>query len=162
MIPFTWNLLLALLWMILTGVFTGPSFVVGFLFGYICLAMMERHIPVLDGYSRKVPGTIGFVLFFIWSVIKSNVRVAVDVASPRSIDKKIKPGVIGLPLQLNSPVGITILANFITLTPGTLSLDVSDDHNVLYVHAMYLDDEHRQLAELKEIEQRIIALMGDS
>ena len=157
MIAFTWNLLLALLWMILTGSFTGPSFVVGFLFGYLCLALIERHVPVLDGYARKVPGAIMFVLFFIWSVIKANARVAMDVATPTKL--QIQPGVIGLPLQLDSSVGITILANFITLTPGTLSLDVSDDHNVLYIHAMYLDDEDALLGELKEIERRIIDLL---
>lgn len=157
MVPFAWNLLLALLWMILTGSFTGPSFVVGFLFGYVCLAMMQRHIPVLDGYARKVPGVIAFVGFFIWSVIKANARVAYDVATPTKLN--IKPGVIGLPLKLDSSVGITILANFITLTPGTLSLDVSDDRNVLYVHAMYLHDEDAQLRELKEIERRILKLM---
>lgn len=158
MIPFTWNLLLALLWMILTGSFTGPSFVVGFLFGYICLALIQRHVPVIDGYAQKVPGVITFVFFFIWSVIKANARVAYDVATPTSMS--IKPGVIGMPLQLDSSVGITILANFITLTPGTLSLDVSDDRNVLYVHAMYLDDEDALLCELKDIEQRILKLMS--
>ncbi len=157
MVPFTWNLLLALLWMILTGNFTGPSLVVGFIFGYLCLAMMQRHIPVLDGYAQKVPGTIGFVLFFIWSVIKANARVAVDVATP-NLD--IKPGVVAVPLQLDSSVAITILANFITLTPGTLSLDVSDDRTVLYVHAMYLDDEPQLLAEIKDIERRIITLLA--
>lgn len=158
MIPFTWNLLLALLWMILTGSFTGPSLVAGFIFGYVCLALIERHVPVLDGYSRKVPGVIGFVFFFIWSVIKANARVAADVATPTKL--QIKPGVIGMPLQLDSAVGITILANFITLTPGTLSLDISDDRTVLYIHAMYLDDEDALLCELKDIEQRIIRLMG--
>ena len=156
MVPFTWNLLLAMLWMILTGSFTGPSFVVGFLFGYGCLAMMQRHVPVLDGYAAKVPGVIMFVLFFIWSVIKANVRVAIDVATPRL---SIKPGVVGVPLELDTDVGITILANFITLTPGTLSLDVSDDRNVLYIHAMYLDDEEGLLREIKDIERRILELL---
>ena len=156
MIGFTWNLLLALLWMILTGSFTGPSFVVGFLFGYICLAVMQSQIPALKGYAQRVPGVIGFVFYFFWQVIKANAVVAYDVATPRL---SIKPGVIALPLELNSATGITILANFITLTPGTLSLDVSDDRNVLFVHAMYLDDEEELLRDLKEIERRIINLL---
>ena len=157
MIAFTWNLLLAMLWMILTGNFTGPSFVVGFLFGYFCLALMQRHVPVLDGYAQRVPGVIGFVLYFFWQVIKSNAVVAYDVATPRL---NIKPGVIAVPLELDSAMSITILANFITLTPGTLSLDVSDDRSVLFVHAMYLDDEEGLVRGLKDIEDRIIKLMG--
>lgn len=156
MVAFAWNLLLALAWMILTGSFTGPSFVVGFLFGYVCLALMQRHVPGLEGYARKVPGTIAFIFYFFWQVLKSNAVVAYDVATPRL---SIKPGVIAMPLEVDSAVGITILANFITLTPGTLSLDVSDDRSVLFVHAMYLDDEEGLLRDLKAIEGRIIKLL---
>ncbi len=152
---FAWNLLLAMAWMILTGSFTGPSFVVGFLFGYVCLALMQRHVAVLDGYAQKVPGVVTFLFYFIWQVIKSNAVVAYDVATPRL---SIKPGVIALPLEVKSDVAITILANFITLTPGTLSLDVSDDRSVLFIHAMYLDDEDELLRDLKDIEGRIIKL----
>ena len=156
MSAFAWNLLLALAWMILTGSFTGPSFVVGFLFGYVCLALMQRHVPALNGYAQKVPGVIAFIFYFFWQVIKANAVVAYDVATPRL---SIKPGVIALPLELKSSIGITILANFITLTPGTLSLDVSDDRSVLFIHAMYLEDEDELLRELKEIESRIIKLL---
>ena len=157
MTAFAWNLLLALAWMILTGNFTGPGFVVGFLFGYLCLALMQRHVPVLDGYARRVPGVVGFLFFFIWQVIKANAEVAYDVATP---NLWIKPGVIAVPLTVQSDVGITLFANFITLTPGTLSLDISDDRNVLFVHAMYLDDEEALLGDLKEIERRVIKLLG--
>ncbi len=157
MTAFAWNLLLALAWMILTGDFTGPGFVVGFLFGYLCLALMQRHVPVLEGYAQRVPGMVGFVFFFFWMVIKANAVVAFDVATP---NLSIKPGVIAVPLQLESDVGITLFANFITLTPGTLSLDISDDRSVLFVHAMYLDDEDELMRELKDIERRIIKLLG--
>ncbi len=156
MAAFTWNLVLALAWMILGGTFTGPSFVTGFIFGYICLALMQRHVPALDGYARKVPGVILFVLYFFWQVFKSNMEVAYEVATP---GLGIKPGVTAVPLELESDVGITILANFITLTPGTLSLDVSDDKKVLYVHGMYMDDEEGVLQGIKEIEARILDLM---
>ncbi len=156
MVALTWNILLALAWMILGGTFTGPSFVVGFIFGYICLALMQSHIPVLQGYARKVPGSIGFIFYFFWQVIKSNMEVAYEVATP---GLAIKPGVTAVPLELESDVGITILANFITLTPGTLSLDVSDDKKVLYVHALYLDDEEGVLQSIKDIEKRIIDLL---
>ena len=157
MTAFAWNLLLAIFWMVLTGSFTGPSFVVGFIFGYLCLALIQNHVPVLEGYAQRVPGTIAFVFFFFWQVIKSNAVVAYDVATP---NLGIKPGVIAVPLELDSAIGLTIFANFITLTPGTLSLDISDDRDVLYVHAMYLEDKEDLLRDLKEIERRIIKLLG--
>lgn len=157
MTALTWNLLLAIAWMILSGSFTGPSFVVGFLFGYVCLAMIQNHVPSLEGYAQRVPGVILFVFYFIAQVIKSNAEVAYEVATP---GLNIAPGVVAVPLELESNVGITILCNFITLTPGTLSLDISDDRKVLYVHAMYLDNEEELLEGLKEIERRIIKLLG--
>jgi multicomponent Na+:H+ antiporter subunit E len=156
MVAFTWNLLLAIAWMTLTGSFTGPNFIVGFLFGYVCLALVQNQITVLNGYAQQIPAVVLFVFYFFGQVIKSNAVVAYDVATPRL---SIKPGVIAVPLELDSDVGITILANFITLTPGTLSLDVSDDRNVLFVHAMYLDDEEELIAGIKDIERRILKLM---
>lgn len=156
MLGFSWNILLALVWVILTGSFTGPGFVVGMIFGYLILAFFQKMIPALNGYAQRVPRFIGFVFFFIWEVIKANVVVAWDVATP---NLKCKPGVIAVPIECKTDLEITSLANFITLTPGTLSLDVSDDRKVLYIHAMYLDDEEALLRDIKGIERRILRLL---
>lgn len=156
MIGLTWNLLLALVWVFLTASFTGPNFIAGMVFGYICLALIQNQIPVIKGYAQRVPRVIGFLLFFISEVIKSNAVVAWDVATP---NLQMKPGVIALPLDCETDLEITILANFITLTPGTLSLDVSDDRKVLFIHAMYLDDEEALLRDLKTIESRMIGVL---
>src|SRR5699024_7238650 len=61
----------------------------------------------------------------------------------------MKPGVIALPLEARTELEITLVANLISLTPGTLSLDVSDDRKVLYIHAMFLDDEEELRRNLK-------------
>ena len=53
----------------------------------------------------------------------------------------MKPGIVKIPLDLETDVEITLLASLITLTPGTLSLDVSKDKKVLYVHSMYVYDK---------------------
>jgi multicomponent Na+:H+ antiporter subunit E len=143
--------------MFLTGSFTGPSLVVGFIIGYGCLAVVQIHVEELRGYAQKVPKLIGFSLFFIWEVFKSNAVVAYDVATP---NLKLNPGVVAVPLEASSSIAITIFANFITLTPGTLSLDISDDRSVLFVHAMYLDDEEGLLRDFKKIEDRIIDLLS--
>ncbi|MFU8806572.1 MAG: Na+/H+ antiporter subunit E [Bradymonadaceae bacterium] len=155
MIAFAWNILLALIWVLLAGDFSGTTFLLGMIFGYIVLALMQSQIPILGDYGQRVPRVIAFVFFFLWQVIKSNVRVAWEVMTP---GLQIKPGVIGVPLTANSDMEITILANLITLTPGTLSLDVSDDRRVLYIHAMYLDDEEAVLSEIKYMEGRILQI----
>jgi len=72
--------------------------------------------------------------------VLSSLRVAQAVLSPRL---PIQPGIIAYPLEAKSDLEITLLANLISLTPGTLSLDVSSDRKVLYVHGMFVDDPQK-------------------
>jgi multicomponent Na+:H+ antiporter subunit E len=66
------------------------------------------------------------------------------------------PGIVAVPLDLETDLQITLLATCITLTPGTLSLHVSEDRRTLYVHAMYIDDPDQLVREIKQgFEQRI-------
>ena len=63
-----------------------------------------------------------------------------------------------MPLSARTEMEITMVANLISLTPGTLSLDVSDDRKVLYIHAMFLDNEEELRRNLKEMEHRALEL----
>lgn len=156
MIGFLWNLLLALAWALLSGNFSESSFVFGFVLGYCLLALLERELPALHGYTRRLPRFIMFIGFFIKELVKANLKVAFDVVTPLWY---MKPGVIALPLRAKTDMEITMLANFISLTPGTLILDVSSDRRVLFIHAMFLYDEDEVIAELQEIERRVLELM---
>ncbi len=80
---------------------------------------------------------VKFILLFIKELLRSSARVAVYVL--RS-NPPIRPGVIAIPLDCKTDLEITLLANAISLTPGTLSLDVSDDRDKLYIHAMHVND----------------------
>ena len=71
-----------------------------------------------------------------------------------------KPGIAAIPLDARSDTEITFLANLITLTPGTLSLDVSDDRSVLYVHGMFVEDPQLMREQIKEgFERRVLELL---
>ena len=86
----------------------------------------------------RVPRAIAFLAFLFYDLVRANLRVAYDVVTPTH---HMKPGVVAVPLPEGLTDGeITTLANSISLTPGTLSLDVSDDRRTLYVHAMYIHD----------------------
>jgi multicomponent Na+:H+ antiporter subunit E len=102
-----------------------------------------------------VPRFIGFLGFFIKELVQANLRVAFDILTP---PWHMQPGVIALPLSARTEMEITLVANLISLTPGTLSLDVSDDRKVLYIHAMFLDDEEELRRNLKEMEHRALEL----
>ncbi|MBI2997309.1 MAG: Na+/H+ antiporter subunit E, partial [Deltaproteobacteria bacterium] len=83
--------------------------------------------------------------------------VAHDVLTPPFY---MRPRVLALPLDALTDIEITLLANLISLTPGTLSLDVSSDQRVLYVHAMYAADAEAARREMKDgLERRMLRLL---
>ncbi len=130
------NILLAILWVFISGSFTVQSFILGFGIAYLVLALAE---PLWSEtrYAKKFWLAIGLFLVFLTELIRSGIRVAIDVVRPAY---RFDPGIIYIPLDLKSDLGITVLANMITLTPGTLSLFVTDDKSQLCIHTMYIDE----------------------
>jgi multicomponent Na+:H+ antiporter subunit E len=150
------NLLMAFIWVTLTGVFTSGQFLVGFILGFFILWLGTRG-GERSSYFKKARQVAGFSLFFLWELVKSNLRLAHDVVTPRF---RMKPGVVAVPLDVETDEEITLLANLISLTPGSLSLDVSDDRKVLYVHAMFVEDPKAFRREIKEgLERRVMEVL---
>ncbi|UCG11649.1 MAG: Na+/H+ antiporter subunit E [Deltaproteobacteria bacterium] len=153
---FLLNLLLALLWEALTGRTDSAALLLGFLLGYVALWWLRPLLGPTQ-YFRKLPESIRFTFFFLRELIHSNLRVAWDVISPQS---QRKPGIVAVPLDASSDIEITFLANLITLTPGTLSLDVSADRSVLYVHGMFVEDPQLMREQIKNgFERRVLELL---
>ena len=71
----------------------------------------------------------------------------------------MKPGVVRFTVSNLNDLEITTLANLISLTPGTLVLDVSEDKSTLFVHAMFLDDENQVQDDLRQLEQRLLQVI---
>ena len=150
------NLLLALVWAVATGTFNLFNVVVGFCVGYMALFLAHRVLGP-TAYFRTVVRAISFGAFFLKEVMVANLRVAHDVLTPTFY---MRPRILAVPLDAKTDIEITLLANLISLTPGTLSLDVSADRRVLYVHAMYASDAEAARREMKDgLERRMLALM---
>ena len=152
----TWNIILALIWIAVTANFSAANLAIGFLLGYAIIGLTLRNVQGFTGYSGKVVAVIRFIGYFVRELFLSNLRVAYDVITPTDY---MRPAVIAMPLAARSSVEITIVANLISLTPGTLSLDVSADRRVLYIHVMYLDDRERVLERIKYFESRVLELL---
>ncbi len=151
------NLILTLVWSGLLGGITLANLVSGFLVSYILLWLVTRGQRGHDGYFGKLPRVFGFVGYYLWELVKSNAIIAYDVLTPTH---HMKPGVIGIPIEAKTDLEITVLANLITMTPGTLSLDISPDRKTLYVHAMYIHDPEALRRDIKEnFEPRVLALL---
>lgn len=149
------NLLLTFVWVALTGGFNFPNILFGFLLSYFVLFIITRGRRRAR-YFRLVPKLIAFAFYFIYELIKANLQVAWEVSTPKLY---MKPGIVGVPLDIKSDAQITFLANLITLTPGTLSLDISEDKKVLYVHSMYIKDREEFIKSIKNgFEKRILEI----
>lgn len=140
------NLLLAFVWMFLTGNLHFVNFIEGFVIGSVIL-LVSKYKAGSGSYVRNIPKLIGFVFYFSYELILANIKVAYDIITPRH---RMKPSIIAVPLTADQDFEIMILANLITLTPGTLSLDLSSDKKVLYVHSMYVSDPEEFKKKIKE------------
>ena len=146
------NLLLTFIWVALTGSFELANVLFGFLLSFFILFIITRGSRKAR-YFRMVPRVISFFLFFIYELIKANLQVAWEMATPKF---HMTPGIVGVPLDVKSDAEITLLANLITLTPGTLSLDISEDKKVLYVYSMYIGTRENFISSIKNgFEKRV-------
>lgn len=149
------NILLAFIWMALTGTFTLGNFIFGYI---VCLAIMWLISTdrMENQYFNRIPRVISFFFFFLYELGKANVQVASDVIRP----KNMRPGIIRIPLEAKTDMEITLLSNFINLTPGTIVLDVSEDRTVFYVHAIFVKDKEAFIEKLKNgLEKKLLEVL---
>ena len=154
-VQFLLNILLAVVWVFLTGTINAVNFAFGFLLSFLVLWLISYNAQKRK-YFVIAPHIISFVFYFLYELIKANLQVAADVITPKFY---MEPGIIKYPLEAKTDIEITLLANVITLTPGTLSLDISDDRKVLYIHAMYVHDREEFIDSIKNgFEKRILKI----
>lgn len=150
---FLMNLLLSFIWVALTGSMYYTNFVFGFMLGFGILWIMNRNEGDRS-YFYKVPRIISFVFYFIWQMIKANLQVAYDVITPRYF---MRPGIVKFPLNARTETEINLLSMMISLTPGTLILDISEDRKTMYIHVMYLDNPEKFVRQMKTgLERRLL------
>ena len=150
------NVLLALVWSLMIGSFTPGNFIVGLVLGYLVLRLASKR-GQRGQYFQKVGVTVSFLAYFVYEMIKANLRMAVYTCSPL---KTLRPGIIAIPLEPNmTDLEVTNLANVVTLTPGTLSLDVSEDNSTLFVHFMHVESPEAAIREVKDgFERRLLRM----
>ncbi len=161
-------LALTITWMALQSSFSLPDLVVGLIVSYAIATLASRFLsmPFINrgltraeggGYGRRALRWISFIGFALWSILKANVDMARIVLFRRN--EEIRPGIIAIPLDVKSDAGITLLANLITLTPGTVSLDVATDRRTIYIHCIDVHDADEVRNDIKQnFERRVMEL----
>ncbi len=140
------TLLLAIVWTLLQNEVSAGMVVFGIILGIIIPRMTSIWWPDTPKGFR-LGKMVTYSILVMWDILVANVQVAWIVLSvPNS---KLKPAWIVVPLELRQPEAITVLAGTITLTPGTVSADLSDEGHSLLVHVLHTDDPDAVLAEIK-------------
>ncbi len=145
MIYFLWNLLLAIFWSAISGEMNIRNLLIGFIIGFIVLASVAKALEI-ESHFGKTRKLIALVFMMVRELVKSSLQIAFDIITPTHY---MRPGIIKIKLDARTPAEITLFSNMLTLTPGTLSLDVSDDGEYLFVHVMYIKDTDIELVKTK-------------
>lgn len=147
------TVLLSLAWMALTGDWSFAAAVFSLALGFMLLRL-ARPLGG-EGFRRvRLLRLPGFLLFFLKELVVANLKVAAAVIAPAG---RLRPAIVAIPLTVDRDCEIALLANLISLTPGTLSLDVSPDRGTLYVHAMATESPDALRREIRDgFERRIL------
>lgn len=139
------NFLIAFVWMFLSSSMTYTTFVIGYIIGFLLLVVTRRFFKGRL-YISKLWAAFKLTILFFKELTKSNISVLLLVIKPK-LD--IKPRIFALPTDLEHDWEITVLSSLITLTPGTIVVHVSDDQNILYIHAIDAADVEDAIYSIK-------------
>lgn len=146
------NLIVAVVWMLLHNRWNAMTFFAGYLVGALFLFMLRRffHEPF---YAARLWAAIKLAWLFIVELVKSTFVVIGQVTRPRL---NVRPGIFRVTTPLRAAWQITLLSNLITLTPGSVVMEVDPEQGVMYIHAMDADEFKRSILASKRIFEKAI------
>jgi multicomponent Na+:H+ antiporter subunit E len=110
---------------------------------------------VLAALASRTSHAAGLAVFFAWELLLANFRVAADVLR----GSRIEPAVVAIPLDITSDGEILMLSMLINITPGSVTIDLSDDRRTLYVHVMHMTSPDQTRREIKDGFERRVKLL---
>ena len=148
-------IVIALGWCAATGSFSLGSFLFGALLAGLAFYLVRRKVGGA-GFWRRTLAVLALLWLFIKELLLSAIRVGLLVLRP-DLERRLRPQLIDFPLTVERDAEITLLANLITLTPGTLSVDVSEDRKLLTIHAIDVPDREALVREIRDGFERAVA-----
>jgi multicomponent Na+:H+ antiporter subunit E len=149
------SILLALVWVALQGEITLANLLVGYVVGYAILVLLARGGVMPSTLASRTRHALELAAFFTWQLLLANFRVAADVLRVN----RIEPAVVGIPLAVTSDGEILLLSMLINITPGSVTIDLSDDRGTLYVHVMHMTSADETRQEIKDGFERRVRLL---
>ena len=140
------SLVLWVSWLMLNESVSAGHLLLGAALALVVPRFTERYRPDKPAL-RGALTACRLALLVLADIVKSNLIVARQVLGPES---RVRPAFVWVPLDIRDPHGIVALAAIITLTPGTLSSDLSEDRRHLLVHALHVEDAEALVADIKQ------------
>lgn len=145
-----------IVWVALWGDVSAANVLCGVVLGLVTLRLVpltspDRRVPVRPLALLRLAG------FFVWALVRASAVVAWEVVTPRN---DINEGIVAIPLRTSSPGLMTYVANVVSLTPGTLTLEVRRDPPTLYIHVLHLRAIEDVRADIHRLEDVVLAAFG--
>lgn len=143
----TTNVGISLVWAFLHTSYTFMDFAVGFVLGAIVIGFFGRVVGFEEFYLWRLLKGVKLFLIFLKELVVACMQVLYQVVQPQL---QIKPGIIRMEIDLPTDFQVTLLANMITLTPGTMTMGVTPDNRALYIHVLNVDDADQVRVGIKK------------
>ena len=137
------NIVIAIIWTFLQNNYSIASFLFGYAIGLFLLFMLRRFL-VSDFYFTRVWSFIKLIFLFLKELVKANIDV-INLFSLNPNLSNYHPGIVAVPTKLETNLEITLLASLISLTPGTIAMDFSDDNKIIYIHSIHIADKEEMI-----------------
>lgn len=146
------NLIIAFVWMFLNNTWNGVGFLIGYLLGLLLIGSMRRFFPQRF-YIVRVWAIMKLLYLLFKELIRASIEVIRQIIKPRL---EIRPGIFTYRTQLSSDWEVTFLCLLISLTPGSLPLEISGNQRKLFIHALDIKDEQKMRDDIKNTFEKAI------
>jgi multicomponent K+:H+ antiporter subunit E len=139
------SMLFAVFWLLLVNEVSAGQVLLAVAFG-VALPLATRRLRAARPRLRRPAAAVELAALFLWDIVVANLAVARAVLGPIS---RIQPRFVRVPLDIQDPAAATLLAGMVTLTPGTVSVDVDLPGRALTVHMLLAADEQAAVGQIK-------------
>lgn len=152
-IQFLINIFFGFLWMFLSNGYNSEYFAVGFFWGVFVIILFRKLLPGKKLYYIYLYSWIKLILLFLIELLKADIAVFKLMFKP-NLD--VNPAIFEYPLDVKKNWQITMLANMITLTPGTITVNVSNDNSKLFIHRLDTENISEEIDAIKNSFEKAI------
>lgn len=152
------SILLLVVWLMLNTTLSLGHILLGSVLAII-IPLICAPLAMPQAKIKRPFKVLSYILIVLKDIFVANITVALLVIGPQ---RKVKPGFIAVPIDLTDTLPITILASTVTMTPGTVSGELSEDRKWLYVHVLDMPDNEQEVIDLikQRYESRVKEIFG--